>query len=124
MNANYNPSARSSRSDSAAEPAEASSLYFHRCQPADRHLSPSQDVHRRFTGVNPAPSLGSRFAAIDHFRFLIDLVKAPCFAAFPSAKAREFIGFNVLLDAIINCAQEPISATSLLLSPNGDSWRR
>lgn len=83
---------------------------------------------RTSIGVSPgsirAPSLGSRFAAIDHFRFLIDLVKAPCFAAFPSAKAREFIGFNVLLDAIINCAQEPISATSLLLSPNGDSWRR
>ena len=64
------------------------------------------------------------FAAIDHFRFLIDLVKAPCLAAFPSPKAGEFIGFNVFLDAIINCAQDPISATPPPLSPKGDSWRR
>ena len=104
--------------------AEASSPYLRRRRPADRHLSPSQDAIGVSPGSIRAPSLGSRFAAIDHFRFLIDLVKAPCFAAFPSAKAREFIGFNVLLDAIINCAQEPISATSPLLSPNGDSWRR
>jgi hypothetical protein len=47
------------------------------------------------------------------------LVKTPCFAIFPSLHAGAFIGFTVFIDAIINCAQEPISATPLL-SPNGD----
>ena len=51
--------------------------------------------------------------------FLMGLVKTPCFATFPSLHAGEFIGFTVFIDAIINCAQEPISATPLL-SPNGD----
>jgi hypothetical protein len=74
-------------------------------------LSPSQDAVGVSSEPIPAPSLGSRLAAIDHFRFLIALVKAPCFAAFPSPKAGEFTGFNVFLDAIINCAREPISAT-------------
>jgi len=124
VNANYNRSARSSPSDSAADRAEASLPYLRRRRPADRPLSLSQDAVGVSSEPIPAPSLGSRLAAIDHFRFLIGLVKAPCLAAFPSPKAGEFIGFNVFLDAIINCAQDPISATPPPLSPKGDSWHR
>ena len=67
-------------------------------------------------GASTLPGGRRRARRRGHFRSSDGLCESPTVSPpFPSRKASELFGFNVFLDAIINCTQEPTSAAPSLL---------